>query len=124
MILSSNKKGLIYRSMGTMENHVWSIIARRMKHNHTCLSVKGGNNLAKILAKKCSGRLNEVSNKLKTRVFDSKIMSQIERDILSAGSISIKAGKGYAYPVKGVINKIGYSSGTVSRQMWNSISGV
>ena len=27
-------EGLEYRNMGTMENHVWSVIARRMKHNH------------------------------------------------------------------------------------------
>ena len=58
--LPENEQGLVYRNMGTMENHVWSVIAKRMKHNHTSWSIKGGNNLAKILAKKCSGRFNEV----------------------------------------------------------------
>ena len=53
--LPENPEGLEYRNMGTMENHVWSVIAKRMKHNHTSWSKRGGNHLAKILAKKCSG---------------------------------------------------------------------
>ena len=31
--LPDHPKGLIYRNMGTMENHIWSTIAKRMKHN-------------------------------------------------------------------------------------------
>ena len=63
--LPEHPEGLEYRNMGTMENHVWSVIARRMKHNHTSWSKQGGNHLAKILAKKCSGRLYEVTEKRK-----------------------------------------------------------
>ncbi len=48
--IPESPKGLIYKNMGTMENHIWSIIARRMKHNHTSWSIRGGNHLAKILA--------------------------------------------------------------------------
>lgn len=58
--LPEHPEGLEYRNMGTMENHVWSVIARRMKHNHTSWSKCGGNHLAKILAKKCSGKLYEM----------------------------------------------------------------
>lgn len=79
--LPENKGGLIYRTMGIMENHVWSIIAKRMKHNHTSWSIKGGNNLAKILAKKCSGRLNEVASKLKMPVFEQVVADRIEKDM-------------------------------------------
>ena len=86
--LPENKQGLEYRNMGTMENHVWSIIARRMKHNHSCWSIKCGNNLAKILAKKCSGKLNEVAAKLKMPVFEESIVQKIESDILMPGSKS------------------------------------
>lgn len=49
--LPENPEGLEYRNMGTMENHVWSVIAKRMKHNHTSWSKRGGNHLAKILVK-------------------------------------------------------------------------
>ena len=33
--LPENAEGLEYRNLGTMENHIWSIVARRMKHRHT-----------------------------------------------------------------------------------------
>ena len=39
-------EGLEYRNMGTMENHVWSVIAKRMKHGHRSWSRRGGNHLA------------------------------------------------------------------------------
>lgn len=54
-----------YRNKVTMENHVWSVIARRIKHNHTSWNRQGGNHPAKILAKKCSEKLYEVTEKLK-----------------------------------------------------------
>lgn len=34
--LPEHPDGLEYRNMGTMENHIWSMIAKRIKHNHTC----------------------------------------------------------------------------------------
>lgn len=40
--LPEHPERLEYRNMGTMENHVWSVIARRMKHNHTSWSRRGG----------------------------------------------------------------------------------
>lgn len=65
-------EGIEYLNLGTMENHIWSIIAKRMKHNHTSWSKRGGNNMAKILAKKCSGKLYEIMEKLKHPVFEEK----------------------------------------------------
>ena len=35
-------EGLEYRNMGTMENHVWSVIAKRMKHGHRSRSRREG----------------------------------------------------------------------------------
>ena len=40
--LPEHPEGLEYRGMGTMENHVWSVIARRMEHNHARWSRQGG----------------------------------------------------------------------------------
>ena len=99
--LPANDKGLVYRDMGTMENHIWSIIAKRMKHNHTSWSIRGGNHLAKILAKKGCGRLGEVASKLKRPLFDSKKVENLTEEILSAAKIKMKSGSGYDYPVKG-----------------------
>lgn len=89
--------------MGTMENHVWSIIARRMKHNHASWSRRGGNNLAKILAKKCSGKLYEVTEKLRCPVFEEEKVEEMYGEILTSAKVSKKEGKGYEYPQIGYV---------------------
>lgn len=99
--LPKNPDGLVYKNMGTMENHIWSVIAKRMKHNHTNWSISGGNNMAKILAKKCSGRLNEVTEKLHYNIFETDKIVEIQKEILSAKQATKTLGKGYNYPVSG-----------------------
>lgn len=99
--LGEHPEGLEYRNMGTMENHVWSVIARRMKHNHTSWSKRGGNHLAKILAKKCSGKLYEVTEKLKRPVFEEEQVEELYGEILMSAKAPRKDGKGYGYPVMG-----------------------
>ena len=99
--LPENPEGLEYRNMGTMENHVWSVIAKRMKHNHTSWSKCGGNHLAKILAKKCSGKLYEVTEKLKRPVFEEETVEELYGEILLSAKAPKKDGKGYEYPVIG-----------------------
>ena len=99
--LPENPEGLEYRNMGTMENHVWSVIAKRMKHNHTSWSKRGGNHLAKILAKKCSGKLYEVTEKLKRPIFEEEKVEELYGEILMSGKAPKKDGKGYEYPAIG-----------------------
>ena len=122
--IPEHPEGLVYRNMGTMENHVWSIIAKRMKHNHTSWSIKGGNNLAKILAKKCSGRLNEVASKLKTPMFEAKVAENIVKEVLSAGRIQKKVGKGYEYPIQGKLLYLNESLEGNLHRIWSEIAGV
>ena len=99
--LPENPEGLEYRNMGTMENHVWSVIAKRMKHNHTSWSKQGGNHLAKILAKKCSGKLYEVTERLKKPLFEEEKVEELYTEILSSTKVPKKEGKGYRYPTIG-----------------------
>lgn len=99
--LPEHTEELEYRNMGTMENHVWSVIARRMKHNHTSWSKRGGNHLAKILAKKCSGKLYEVTEKVKQPVFEEEQVEELYGEILMSAKAPKKDGKGYKYPVIG-----------------------
>ena len=98
-------EGICYRNMGTMENHVSSIIAHRMKHRHGAWSIRGGNHLAKILAKKHMGRLYEVTDQVKVPLFEKEkvesILDEIGGSILSVEKVAKKIGKGYAYPVTG-----------------------
>lgn len=89
------------RNMGTMESHVWSVIAKRMKHNHTSWSKRGGNHLAKILAKKCSGKLYEVTQRLKLPSFEPETVEEVYGEILLSAKAPKKDGKGYEYPVIG-----------------------
>lgn len=96
--LPRHPEGLEYRCMGTMENHVWSVIARRMKHNHTSWSRRGGNHLAKILAKKCSGKLYEVTERLRRPIFEEEKVEELYGEILSSSKVAKKEGFGYAYP--------------------------
>ena len=103
--IPESPEGLCYRNMGTMENHVSGIIAHRMKHRHGAWSIRGGNHLAKILAKKHMGRLYEVTDQLKVPLFEKeKVESLLEENsgpILSADKVAWRIGKGYAYPVTG-----------------------
>ena len=99
--LPENPEGLEYRNMGTTENHVWSVRAKRMKHNHTSWSKRGGNHLAKILAKKCSGKLYEVTEKLKRPIFEEEKVEELYGEILMSGKAPKKDGKGYEYPAIG-----------------------
>lgn len=91
-------EGLEYRNMGTMENHVWSVIAKRMKHGHRSWSKRGGNHLAKILAKKCSGKLYEVTERLRRPVFEEEKVEELYGKILTSAKTPKKDGKGYEYP--------------------------
>lgn len=99
--IPESPKGLCYRNMGTMENHVCSIIAQRMKGRRGSWSKNGGNHLAKILAKKQMGRLYEVTERLKKPLFEKKKIEEAERIILSAADIPKIIGKGWRYPVQG-----------------------
>lgn len=99
--LPESPEGVEYRNMGTMENHIWSIIARRMKHGHRSFSIRGGNHLAKILAKKCSGKLYEVTERLKKPILEQEKTELICEEILTAAKAPRKDGKGYEYPAIG-----------------------
>lgn len=99
--LPEHPEGLEYRNMGTMENHVWSVIAKRMKRGHRTWSLAGGNRLAKILAKKCSGRLHEVTERLQRAIFEEEKIEEIKGEILMSGQVAKRIGKGYTYPAIG-----------------------
>ena len=101
--IPESPKGLTYRNMGTMENHIWSIVAKRMKHNHTTWSKRGANNLAKLLAKKCEGKLHEVTAKLHRPLFEEDKTGELLGEILTAAKVPKKTGTGYAYPVMGTL---------------------
>ena len=117
-------EGLEYRNMGTMEmeNHVWSVIAKRMKHGHRSWSRRGGNHLAKIQAKKCSGKLYEVTERLRRPIFEEEKAEELYGEILMSAKAPKKDGKGYQYPaiehVVGLDGKIQGGEKTIAAHGW------
>ena len=121
--LPESPKGLYYRDMGTMEGNNWAVITRRMKGRHTSWTLKGGDNLAKILAKKGSGRLSEVTSKLKEPVFRAEYVEIAEETTLSAAKVGLMSGKGYEYGKRGEM-PILYGAKRGSKEAFWALAGL
>ncbi len=74
--MSEYPKDPEYRDMESMQNHIWSIIKKQVKHNYTYQSKQGRNNLAKspekILTKRYCTKLYKVTEKLKSPIFSEE----------------------------------------------------
>ena len=57
-------------------------------------------------------------------VFEQLVVEKIERDILMAGQIKKKVGKGYEYPVKGSLLYLYESVEGKAHQMWENFAGI
>lgn len=86
-------EGLVYRGMGTMEHHICDVIAQRMKDRKGSWSISGGSNMSKILCAKKSKQLFEIIRAKLIPIIPSQY-EQIVTDILSAGKVPQKIGKG------------------------------
>ena len=114
--LPESPEGIEYRNLGTMENHIWSIVARRMKHRHASWSKSGANHLVKLIAKKTSGRLKEVTDRYKQFVVDGEKIQEIEISLSSNKTPGI-VGKGYEYPINGHMYVLGTPRKGTTRTM-------
>jgi hypothetical protein len=86
--------GLEYRGGGAMESNVFSIISHRMKHRRASWSIKGGNNLAKLLTLKATGKLSKTLSALASIVLPERYAEEVQT-VLSAANIPQRTGKGY-----------------------------
>lgn len=86
---------LAYRGCGAMESNVFSIIGRRMKRHRTNWSIKGGNNLARLLTLKSTGKLTRVLHNFISVVLPAKYEEEI-KTAFSAAKIPQSIGKGYS----------------------------
>jgi len=87
-------KGKEYRTMGTMESNIFTIIGNRMKGRRACWSIAGGNNLARLLCLKHTGKLPDTLQNLTTAALPEKYAEEILVG-LSPSSIAKSTGKGY-----------------------------
>ena len=87
-------KGKVYRHMGAMESNIFTIIGNRMKGRRHCWSIRGGNNLARLLCLKTTGKLSETLQQLGSLVLPERYAEEIEIK-LSAAKVPQREGKGY-----------------------------
>ena len=73
--------------MGTMENHVWSVIAKRMKHGHRSRSRREGTIWQRY----------EVTERLRRPIFEEEKVEELYGEILMSAKAPKKDGKGYQY---------------------------
>jgi hypothetical protein len=86
--------GKVYRHMGAMESNVFTIIGNRMKGRRACWGIGGGNNLARLLCLKHTGRLYGNIYNLAPIALPERFAAEMPVQ-LSAAKTPGHAGKGY-----------------------------
>ena len=86
-------EGRVYRRMGAMESNIFTILGNRMKGGRACWSIKGGNNLARLLCLKFTGKLTEAMDALTSSVLPEKYAEEVRKE-MSAANIQERVGKG------------------------------
>lgn len=118
--LPKSPEGIVYRHGGVMEGNNWTIIAHRMKHNHTCWSTKGGNNMAKLLAWKFTKGLEDITEILKEDdLLDIPVANDSE--VMSAAQVPKKIGHRYEPASNGHLVPLDMPS--VNKNVWLDLAG-
>ena len=113
--------GLVYKGMGNAEHNVYLTVAKRRKHRSASWSEEGSLNLCKILCLKVSHKLTETLETISNVVLPDNFKERVT-NILSAGRVPKKAGKGYI----GKVSAIPYATAPITesrRSFMNWIKG-
>jgi len=86
--------GKVYRRMGAAESNIFTIIGNRMKGRRHSWSVDGGNNLARLLCLKHTGRLRGILDNLSATVLPERYAEEVTVE-MSAAKVPLREGKGY-----------------------------
>ena len=88
--------GIIYRNMGTQENHNCTIITHRMKGRRASWSISGANNMAKLLTERENGTLPETVDAYISRTQSERLPEtvNVSLPVLSAAKAPGADGKG------------------------------
>jgi len=87
-------EGKEYRRMGAMESNVFTIIGNRMKGHRKNWSINGGENLARLLCLKFTGRLIDALDNMAACVVPERYAEELTVE-LSATKVPLREGKGY-----------------------------
>jgi len=91
--LPKEPEGIVYKGLGTLENHNCTVITLRMKHRRASWSIKGANNMAKILVRKENKTLYKTIERYMDAIITSDKCDEII-EILSAAKTPNLDGKG------------------------------
>jgi len=92
-------EGKEYRGMGAMESNIFTIIGNRMKGGRACWSVDGGNNLARLLTLKHTGKLHATLNNIANWTLPERYAEEVTMTSSKAPKYD---GSGYEPPYTGV----------------------
>lgn len=81
-----------YRHLGCMESNIFTIIGNRMKKRRRCWSIKGGNNLARLLCLKHTNRMDILLPMISKPILPKRYSENIE---WVSNQIPFTEGKGY-----------------------------
>jgi len=87
-------EGKEYRRMGACESNIYTIIGNRMKGGRANWSIDGGNNLARLLCLKFTGKLTGMLANLSAMVLPERYSEEVKVEF-SAASVPQREGKGY-----------------------------
>ena len=91
------EEGMFYKNLGTLENHNFSIICQRMKHNRASWSISGANNMVKVLTEIENNTLDKTIQRMETSNFYdmsvTKFFAKKENSPLEKEHIDFNAGK-------------------------------
>ena len=86
--------GKLYRRMGAMESNIYTIIGNRMKGGRANWSITGGENLARLLCLKFTGRLASVLGSMSVHLLSERYTEEVVVT-MSAAKAPLREGKGY-----------------------------
>lgn len=104
------KDGLEFRGAGAMESNICSIIAHRMKGRKASWSIKGGENLARLLCLKSTKRLCETLEQFSQMILPLQLTEEVVL-ALSSAKIPLREGKGYNGYTKSSIPPMKWAKG-------------
>ena len=86
--------GKVYRRMGAAESNIFTIIGNRMKGRRRCWSIRGGDNLARLLCLKHTGKLRSIMDSLSAVALPERYAEEVKVEF-SAAKVPQREGKGY-----------------------------
>jgi hypothetical protein len=92
-------EGIEYRRMGAMESNVFTVIGNRMKGRRACWSVDGGDNIARLLCLRATGKLADTLETLSSVCLSVKYTEEVTLKMTVSKAPKFD-GKGYE-PVHG-----------------------